>query len=705
VAAPFWNKLRSALRRHYRLFTSVLYALCAAAFAVAMKGPITLDGPLLDGLIAVRAAVFRPAPSERLPVVVVALDQRSLAAAELKRYPRAMMAPIWAAALSAVMEAGARAVGFDELFLYDADTFAGITPDFDRPFLVALYKYREHVALARSAAALPAKPFAFSVGYDAIGLAEIAPDPDGRYRHVRAEIQTSGGRLPTLSALVLERSGLKMPPEVLLAPRRHLERIPTYAMIDLLRSAQNAPDALRAAFSGKIVLFGGTLPEEDRKPSSGRFLRPAAEDSAPGPGGLRLLRASDPGSDMVPGVFLHAAAIEAVAAGDLTATAPAAIVARVAALAAGLGAAAGFLLAPWTAFAAVGLLAATLLGLAVAALQDDYWIPVAIPLIGLAAAPAVAYIVRYLMEDRVRRQIQQAFGHYLSPAIVDRLADDPAALRLGGERREITVMFADLSGFTALSGRLEPEALTAAVNRYLGFVVDEVEKTGGYVDKFIGDAVMAMWGAPVADRDHALNAVRAAVIAADRIRRVRANDEERGIDGFSVKIGINSGPAVVGNVGTEHRYNYTAVGETVNLASRLEGVPGIYCCSVVIGAHTAELVGGEFLLRELDWILVKGAKTPTAIYEPVAIRAEASPEQIARVVRFGEALRCYRATRFGDAAAIWHELASGNGRAAGEGSSGVGAGNPAAVMAARAREFVARPPPAGWDAVNVLSFK
>jgi len=339
--------------------------------------------------------------------------------------------------------------------------------------------------------------------------------------------------------------------------------------------------------------------------------------------------------------------------------------------------------------------------------RRSYLWAAALPLIALIAAPGIAYTVRYLVEERAHQHVRHAFGHYLAPAIVDRLAHDPGSLKLGGERREVTVMFADLSGFSAISGRMEPESLTATVNRYLAYIVDEVEKTNGYVDKFIGDAVMAMWGAPVADPNHAVKAVRAAMAAARHIRRLRAEDEARGAEGFSLKIGINSGPAVVGNVGTERRYNYTAIGETVNLASRLERVPAVYRCEIVMGPRTAELASGEFLLRELDCILVKGGRAPMAIYEPIAVRAAASPEQIARVNRFAEALADYRAKRFADAAAIWRELADKEGdvETAGNGSAAAGDESPPGVMAHRARGLIAHPPAGAWDGVHVLNLK
>ncbi|HEV8672438.1 MAG TPA: adenylate/guanylate cyclase domain-containing protein [Methylomirabilota bacterium] len=683
-------------RRHYRELTCALAALLAVTAAAWARPPVAADGPLLDLLVGARAALTRSERAvEDAAVAVIALDPESLAAPELAPYPRAFLAPAWATVLDGVLAAGARAVGFDLLLAYSANRF---TPDFDRPFLAALDRHRARVVLARSATTLPAPPFLAALGHDpaALGLAELPADPDGRHRHVRAGYDVAGtGPLPSLAAALLQRAGAApMPTHVLVAPRRHLEALPTYALIDVLRCAADAPATLARAFGGKAVLVGTTLPEEDRRVSSSRFLPSPRRDGPPlAPCGLRRLAASDPDSASVPAVFLHAAAVDAVLAGRVTREAPPAAVTGLTALTAILGAATGLALAPWLAVAATAGLAALLLGAAMGALMADLWIPVALPLAALGAAPALAYVVRYLVEERARRRIQHAFGRYLAPAIVDRLAADPAALRLGGERREVTVMFADLAGFTALSGRVEPETLTRLTNRYLGLLVSEVEATGGYVDKFIGDAVMALWGVPADDPRHAQNGIRAAIAAARRVRDECLAAEARGEPGFAVHIGLNSGPAIVGNVGTDRRYNYTAVGETVNIAARLEKVPDAYACAVVVGPRTAELARDEFLLRELDAIHLKGLAVPLPIFEPVAEQARATVEQRGQVRLFGEALAHYRTLRFADAYAAWDALARAE-RGIDKDEPPPG---PAARMAERARVLAANPPGRPWD--------
>jgi adenylate cyclase len=460
------------------------------------------------------------------------------------------------------------------------------------------------------------------------------------------------------------------------------------------------------AIGGKIVLVGGTLPQEDRKAAAGRLLAPPTTDASPiDPCGLRRLGASAPDAANVPGVFLHAAAIETVLTDRLTATAPAVAIAGVTASSGVIGAALGLVLPPYLALVAVLLVGGALFAAATAALAADVWVPVALPLVAVVAAPAVAYAVRYLVEERAKRRLQDAFSHYLSPRVVERLAKEGTTPSLGGERRDVTIMFADLSGFTWLSGQLDPEALTRLTNQYLGYIVDDVDATGGYVDKFIGDAVMAMWGAPVHDQDHAVHGVGAALAAATRIREEGRLAAARGERRYFVKIGVNSGPAVVGNVGTARRYNYTAVGETVNVASRLEGIPGIYGCQVVLGPATAELVREVFLLRELDAIQVRGREAPLTIYQPIARQDTATPEQRDRVARYAEALGHYRARRFADAAVLWEAIAKDEEPAVDVTDERALALSPGLVMAARAREFLAHPPPAPWSGVWVVPGK
>ena len=238
-------------------------------------------------------------------------------------------------------------------------------------------------------------------------------------------------------------------------------------------------------------------------------------------------------------------------------------------------------------------------------------------------------------------------------------------------------MFADLSGFTALSGRIGPEALMEVTNRYLGLIVAAVEETGGYVDKFIGDAVMAIWGAPLADPDHAAHAARAALRSVAAINAAKAEADATGRPGYSVKMGLNSGPAIVGNVGAPERYNYTAIGETVNIAARLEGVPHDYDCAIVIGPALAAAIGERFVVCELDWVRVKGKEEPLAVFELLAENRPGGNVELAYPAQYAAALALYRATGFDFAAAetIWRTMNYPR--------SSAGPSTPPRIMAAR----------------------
>lgn len=698
---------RSAVWGRYRraIVTVALAALAAAASLVAGGGMGLLDGLVYDLSLAVTDR--RPGTADE-PVAVIALDRDSLASDELAAMPRVFLSPAWARIVNGLSEADARAIGFDIIFAYSANRFPGFEGQYDREFLAALARARGRVVLARSARSFPAPPFVAAV-FDprtdagrsepaAIGYAELTPDPDGVFRRAAARVATAEGQsLPTLAAALIDRArGPEMPPQVLLAPRRPLEAMPAYRVVDVLRCLDRDSAALRQAFAGKVVLIGTTLPEEDRKRSPDRFMPPAASREA-NIGGCRLdrLGASDPQSRTSPGVFVHAAAIETVLTGNLVRPVPASGRAIAAGVAAAGGALLGFSLAPLLGTLAIGALVVLCLAAAPVLLGFGWWFPAVLPAAAALVAMAVAYVVRFVIEDRRRRRVQKAFGHYLAPAIVDQLIDSEAPLRLGGEERDVTIMFADLSGFTALSGKVGPSELMAVTNAYLAIIVAAVEATGGYVDKFIGDAVMGIWGAPAPDPDHAASAARAALAAVAAVARAKEAADAQGRPGYSVKIGLNSGRAVVGNVGAEKRYNYTAVGETVNIAARLESVPGDYACRIVVGPATAAAIRDRFVLNELDWVKVKGKEEPLAVYELVAERDAADAAVLLYPEHYRTALERYRAGDFAAAEQRWRGQAT---------HPSLTGASPPLVMAERAAALRADPP-ADWDGVYVKTTK
>lgn len=673
------------LTRSITLLVCAVCAVLGALLSYIEAAPVWLDGVLFDRALSVRARLTE-SPAKAEHVAVVAIDPESLNSEALAPLPRAFFGPVWGQLIGNLTEAGAQVVAFDVLFTYSASNFSR---NYDRPFLAALYRNKNRVVLGRSTESFPVRNYMAALRNDpgTLGNIDVFPDADEVFRTSHTVLTGQNGEaIPTLSGAALARVGAKeVPADVVLAPKGHPENVvPTYGLAAVLRCAQKDPESLKAAFDGRVIFVGTTMPEEDRKTSSARFI-PALTTTpeAKPPCGLTQLPPSVPDADDVPGVHLHALATEAVLSNSLTLPASAHLSAFVTAAAALTGAAVGFLLAPLFAIAVMLFTAGALWVGQIGLLGSGIWLPMGMAVIAVAGSTIIAYVIRFVLEEGKRRRIQKAFGFYLAPALVDRMVDSAEDLHLGGETRDVTIMFADLSGFTALSGIVGPEELVTRTNEYLTLIADEVEATGGYVDKFIGDAVMAIWGAPVALEDHAGMAAQAAIRIGDRIAAQKARADDAGEHGFAVKVGVNSGPAVVGNVGSEKRFNYTAVGEAVNIAARLEGLPSVYDCWIIFGAATAERVRDRHQMRELDKVAVKGKSEPLQIFEPL------NASNIALREPYEKALALYRAQKFNDAIEIWDSLDDG----------------PSRVMAERARMFLQSPPPQPWDGGWVMTSK
>ena len=231
---------------------------------------------------------------------------------------------------------------------------------------------------------------------------------------------------------------------------------------------------------------------------------------------------------------------------------------------------------------------------------------------------AVITFLKYMIEEGERKAVRTAFAQYLPPAVVDRLAQHPDQLRLGGELREVTILFADLRGFTTMSEHLEPDDLGRIVNRVLGTMTDAVLAHGGTVDKYIGDCVMALWNAPLDDPEHARRGCLAALAMVEAVRvldeEIRSAEAAGASTGsISVGVGLNTGRAAVGNFGSSYRFDYTALGDTVNLAARLEPLSKEFGCPVLIGETTAD-AAADLAMLELDILQVKGRLEPVRIF-------------------------------------------------------------------------------------------
>ena len=272
-------------------------------------------------------------------------------------------------------------------------------------------------------------------------------------------------------------------------------------------------------------------------------------------------------------------------------------------------------------------------------------------------------LVSYLATEQEKKQVRTAFAQYLSPAMVERLAADPAQLKLGGETREMTFLFSDIRGFTTISEgfKSDPQALTRLINQFLTPMTDRILAHRGTIDKYMGDCIMAFWNAPLDDPQHQLNACRAALamraelVALNARLKEEAEQEGRPFIPLAIGIGLNSGKVVVGNMGSDQRFDYSVLGDAVNLASRLEGQSKTYGVDIVVGDTTKEAAPGYAYL-ELDLIAVKGKAEAVRIY---ALRAaEADEAHRTLVAAQDEMLRAYRSQRWDTAAAALDRLRS-----------------------------------------------
>ncbi len=245
------------------------------------------------------------------------------------------------------------------------------------------------------------------------------------------------------------------------------------------------------------------------------------------------------------------------------------------------------------------------------------WLPLAIQLTTAATTILFSLVLDYATEGKQRRFIKHAFKQYLSPAVIEQLIQHPEHLKLGGERKELSIFFSDLQGFTSISEILSPEELTALLNDYLSEMTDIIQQEAGTIDKYEGDAIIAFWNAPLNVPDHALRVVRAALRCQAKLAALRPQFKKRAGKDLLMRIGMNTGPAVVGNMGSHNRFDYTMLGDAVNLAARLEGVNKQFGTYTMISQATRDLIGDEFAVRELARVAVVGRKEPVTVYEPI----------------------------------------------------------------------------------------
>ncbi len=615
---------------------------------------------------------LRPPGAADSPIVVVAIDEPSFAELGLQwPWPRDVHARL----IDALREAGAAVIAFDVIFAEPS------TPEADARLASAI-RAAGNVVLAADETLvddqhvlqrLRIEPLLSLVEAGArTGTVTVTLDGDAVIRRLPGA-PTAFWRA-VLDAYRAGTGATGPPPD---APAGALIRYAgpdhTFPFVSYYQALEPATFLPPGRLAGKIVLVG-----LDVKPS------PDPSASQPDMFATPFMAATQ---RLMSGVEVQANVLHAVMSGRTVREVPRAAALGVLAV---LGLVSAWTMGRWhpgrSALAALGLGAAVGV-LAVALFEHDgTWVPALNLLAGLALLYVGDGALAFLRERTLRRRIRRAFGHYVAPQVVEEILRHPERLVLGGERRALTVLFGDLAGFTAMSEQLSPEEVAVMLNRCLTEVTRIVVRHGGTVDKFIGDCIMAFWGAPLTDADHAQHACQAAEEMQAAVGRLRADFEREGRAPIHMRIGINTGIAVVGNMGSETLFDYTAIGDDVNLASRLEGANKEFGTDLLLAETTAAAVAGRLPLRRVDRVRVKGRKQPVEVFTPLH---EPAIEKLNE-----EAIQAYRERRWDEAAATWREIARL-----------VPGDAVAATYLERIVHLRVTPPPSDWDGAWTLESK
>jgi len=650
-------------------------------------------------------------------IVLVMVDQASLDHFEKEGMYWPWPRGIYEAVLLHLKAGGAKAVVFDVLFTNPSPTgaaedtvLAGALKGFGKAvmametgadvselhtappperFAVSAGPALTAAARPRLSARLPIPELMAGAAF--VGDTKADADLDGVFRRVPLLVSMGGRLFPTLSAAAAMLASGKTLDE--LNPRMtdgrmlvrfhgksktddaRIKTYDTYPIGDVILSRQaveekRAPKLPPSVFKDKIVLVGMN--------AAGLL------DNHPSP-----IAAVFPGTEIV------AAATDNLINGDFLIRAPLyAVLGLMLAALLLAGAASRLSSHAWMALGVVLASSAALAGIACQAFTRGVWVDIVAPQMSLWLGFAAASAYGYAVEGRQKRYIQSAFSQYLSPEIVKRIADNPEMLALGGERRDVTFYFSDIQGFTTFSEQLSPEKLTRLMNRYLGEMTDTILASGGTLDKYIGDAVMAFWGAPVPCEGHALVACRAALANQARLARLRETFAAEGYPPVRNRIGLNSGPASIGNMGSAARLSYTAIGDNVNLASRLEGANKAYGTYILISESTREGAGDAIEVRELDYVKVKGKNLPIRVFELLGLKGETDPSLIEKARLFETGLPHFRARRFDAAIAVFRGVAAK-----------YGADQACENYIERCELYIREAPPADWDGSHALTEK
>jgi adenylate cyclase len=618
-----------------------------------------LEDHVLDRFFAIRGA--QPPPSELL---LVGIDEPSFQELHLSwPWPRSLHARL----IDRLSAAGARLVLFDVLFTEpsDPENDAALASSMKRAGNVVLAEtcdYTNDRLFSRVINIRPLKLFADSA--KATGLAMIEPDPDGVVRHFQMELEGE----TTLPACAIQAIGKSGPPREssglikFVGPSRSID---TLSYSQILDDEHPVP---AERIRGRIVLVGRQL-QASPVPLEQADLFPTPFFESTG--------------IYTSGVEIHANILHNLLSGQWV---------REISSTAKLTACLGYFLLFSVMFTAItplrGLVPLGISSLGLTALcywffyALDFWVPPVTFVFGTASLYTCNVVLQHLAESRQKKWLRSAFNRYVSPAVVESIVNKPGSLELGGKEIQATIFFSDLANFTSFSERLRPEDLVKLLIEYFTPMTNIILDHRGGLDKFIGDAVMAFWGAPLPLENHAQYACEAALKMKETIADLREGWLQRRLPLLHARMGIHSGPVVAGNVGSMERFNYTVLGDTVNLASRLEGANKFYGTTILISEDTVQLAGPEFLTRELDLIRVKGRQAPVKIYELIGKRGE---KELPFLDVFAQGLAAYRKRLWDLAEQHFGSIAEQD--------------PPSRTYLERCRLYRTDPPPENWDGV------
>jgi adenylate cyclase len=621
--------------------------------------------------------VVHTAPNRMtLPITVVSIDEESMAAIG-QQWP--WRRGLHARLLDRLSEAGAAVVAFDLVFAEASpdrtqdDDLARAIAAFGPVVLASNLEFRD-AARVRQWIRVDPLP-AFVTAGASPGLATLRIDGDGVQRAIplsqsafwRVVLDRFAERHPGVVARLDadERDRIRY-----LGGSGTFPQIPYYRLLDPDRHlSANWKEALR----DNIVLVGRTLKTTTELASAvpDAFLTPLFSVTG----------------ELMPGVEIHANIIANMIAGETLSEASrvwtiALLIVAMLVVGATTSTWHPLRAGLWTlaVIAAIAGLEAWLFGM------QRVWLPGGAAMAAVVIAFGAQGTASFLAEQARRREMRRAFALYVAPAVVDEIIAHPEKIGLAGERREISLLFTDLAGFTGISERLPAEEAASLLNRHLTEMTEIVLRHGGTVDKFIGDAVMAFWGAPIADSQQSAHALAAAIDMQRKTAATRAEILAAGGPELRMRIGLHRGECIVGNLGGAGRFAYTAVGDCVNLASRLEGINGAYGTEILLSGSFADALEGSVLLRPVDVVRAKGKQQPVALFTPC--------DDAALIEASAPALDAYRRGDWPAALALWERLADA-----------YPADPVARVFVTRLRRWAEHGWPESWEGVYTLDAK